>query len=176
LELDLEQAISVLERTPATLQSLLKGLPDPWISNNEGPDSWSPFDIVGHLIHGEKTDWVPRIKIILEYGPVKTFEPFDRFAMFQDSRGKSLDDLLYEFEQLRLQNLNVLRELNLQPRDFSQRGMHPDLGPVTLKQLLATWVVHDLSHLAQIAEVMARQYREQIGPWKTYFPVLHTNG
>ena len=172
MEFDLEQAISVLERTPAALQSLLHGLSDSWILNNEGADSWSPFDIVGHLIHGEKTDWIPRVSIILEYGQVKTFEPFDRSAMFQSSRGKSLDELLHEFEQLRLQNLNILRTLNLSPQDFSLKGIHPDLGLVTIKQLLATWVVHDLSHLAQIAEVMARQYREQVGPWKAYIPIL----
>ncbi len=170
MNLDLDQAIAVLERTPAVVRVMLANLPDPWIYNNEGPETWSPFDIVGHFIHGEHTDWMPRARMILEHGSSKTFEPFDRFAQFETSQGKSLDDLLDEFDSLRKQNIAALRSFDLQFADLEREGSHPELGRVTMRQLLATWVAHDLCHLAQIAEVMARQYREAIGPWKAYFP------
>jgi len=172
VDFDLDQAIAVLARTPATLRTLLAGLPEPWIYNNEGPETWSPFDIVGHFIHGEHTDWVPRAQMIMAYGPSKLFEPFDRFAQFEVSRGKSLDDLLDEFEALREQNIAALRGLDLQPADLDREGVHPALGRVTMRQLLATWVAHDLCHVAQVAEVMARQYREEVGPWREYLPSL----
>jgi len=172
----IDQAISVLERTPTALKSLLSGLPDPWIFNNEGPETWSPYDVLGHLVHGEKTDWILRLKIIIEHGIEKTFEPFDRFAMIQESEGKSINVLLDEFEDLRRKNLDVLGQIKLDSKDFVRKGMHPGLGVVTLGQLIATWVVHDLSHMAQIDEVMARQYREHVGPWKAYLPVLNSDG
>jgi len=172
----IDQAISVLERTPTALKSLLSGLPDPWIFNNEGPETWSPYDVLGHLVHGEKTDWILRLKIIIEHGIEKTFEPFDRFAMIQESEGKSINVLLDEFEDLRRKNLDVLGQIKLDSKDFGRKGMHPGLGVVTLGQLIATWVVHDLSHMAQIDEVMARQYREHVGPWKAYLPVLNSDG
>jgi len=175
MEFKLDQAISVLSRTPQALRTLLSGLADPWIWNNEGPETWSPYDVVGHLLYGEKTDWIPRLKIILHYGKGKTFEPFDRFAMFRESEGKSIDDLLDEFGRLRMDNLATLQQLKLGSQDFLRQGMHPGLGEVNLGQMLATWVVHDLSHLAQIAEIMARQYREQVGPWKAYLRVLQSD-
>ena len=172
MEFNLEDGVRILENTPATLRTLLSGLPGGWISENEGGESWSPFDIVGHLIHGEKTDWIPRAKIILEHGEARTFESFDRFAQFKDSQGKSLEELLEEFEALRKRNLAELEEMKLGEADFQKRGVHPDLGPVTLKQLLATWVVHDLGHLNQITRVTAKQYKEEVGPWGVHLPVV----
>jgi len=170
---NLKEAIEILERTPAVLMSLLNGLSDRWIYNNEGGESWNPFDIVGHLIHGDKKDWIERAKIILEFGEEKPFEPFDRFAQFEDSEGKTLYDLLEEFAKLRNENIDVLNELNLNENDFNKKGMHPELGRVTLKQLLSTWVVHDLSHIRQISRVMAKQYKKELGPWETYLPIMN---
>lgn len=172
MELRLDHATEILRRTPATLNSLLRQLPDEWILVNEGPDSWSPFDVMGHLIHGEETDWIPRAKIILEYGKDRAFEPFDRFAMLEKSGGKSMADLLDRFEQLRGGNLQALEGMNLTPEMLGKRGRHPELGVVTLSQLLSTWVVHDLGHIGQIVRVMAKQYGEAVGAWRAYLPIL----
>jgi hypothetical protein len=170
---NLKEAIEILERTPDVLTSLLSGLSDGWIYNTEGGESWSPFDIVGHLIHGEKNDWILRAKIILDYGEEKPFEPFDRFAQFKDSEGKTFNELLEEFKKLRNENIDVLNKLNLNENDFNKKGFHPEFGKVTLKQLLSTWVVHDLSHIRQISRVMAKQYKNEIGPWAKYLPVIN---
>jgi hypothetical protein len=172
MDFRLDHAKEVLNRTPATLNALLRRLPDEWVIPNEGPDSWSPFDVVGHLIHGERTDWIPRARIILEYGEGRDFEPFDRFAMFEESRGKSLDELLATFERLRGESLRELEGMNLTPELLGKRGTHPELGVVTLGQLLSAWVVHDLSHVAQIVRVMSKQYGEAVGPWRAYLPLL----
>ena len=169
---DLDRAVAVLERTPATLRSLLLGLPNAWTDADEGPDTWSPYVIVGHLIHGERTEWLTRARIILGPGPDRRFEPYDRFAQFRESAGKSLADLLDEFAELRATNLAVLKSWQLGDEQLARLGEHPAFGPVSLRQLLATWVAHDLGHLAQIARVMAKQYREAVGPWRTYLPVL----
>ena len=172
MEFQLEQARQVLCRTPETLNTLLRPLSSSWLLQNEGPDTWSPFDVVGHLIHGEETDWIPRAKIILTHGEDRPFEPFDRFAMFEKSRGKSISELLDTFTQLRESNLRELDAMELTPAALEKKGRHPELGVVTLKQLLATWVVHDLGHIAQVVRVMAKQYREEVGPWQQYLPVL----
>ncbi len=172
MEFQLDHAKEILTRTPATLNSLLRGLPDEWVLANEGPDSWSPFDIVGHLIHGEETDWMPRVKSILEHGESRAFEPFDRFAMFERSRGKSLGELLATFERLRGESLRELEGMNLTPETLGKRGLHPELGVVTLGQLLSTWVVHDLGHVGQVVRVMAKQYGEAVGVWRAYLSVL----
>jgi hypothetical protein len=173
INFNLKEAIEILERTPAVLRSLLDGLSDRWIYNNEGGESWNPYDTVGHLIHGEKKDWIQRAKLILEYGEKKPFEPFDRFAQFKDSEGKTLNDLLEEFEKLRNENIDVLNKLNLNENDFNKKGIHPEFGKVTLKQLLSTWAVHDLSHIRQISRVMAKQYKNEIGPWGKYLAVMN---
>jgi hypothetical protein len=172
MEFQLEHTKEILRRTPATLNSLLRSLPQEWALSNEGPESWSPFDIVGHLIHAEEADWIPRAKIILDYGEKHAFEPFDRFAMFEKSRGKSLGDLLDRFEWLRGESLKELEGMNLTSEMLEKRGMHPELGVVTLSQLLSTWVVHDLGHIGQIVRVMAKQYSEVVGAWRAYLPVL----
>jgi uncharacterized damage-inducible protein DinB len=172
MEFQLDQAISILKRTPKTLESLLRNVPDEWLLANEGADSWSPFDVVGHLLHGEETDWITRAKIILAHGDGLAFEPFDRFAMLEKSRGKSLGELLGSFSQLRRRNLEELEAMKLTPKLLEKQGIHPDLGAVTLRQLLATWVVHDLSHIGQIVRVMAKQYGEAVGPWKAYLSLL----
>ena len=172
MQFELPRALEVLERTPATLHALLDGLPETWTSPNEGPDTFSPFDNVGHLIHGERTDWIPRARIILAQGIDRRFEPYDRFAQYRESQGKRLPDLLQEFARLRSDNLAVLRGWGLSERELEPEGEHPSLGPVSLRQLLSAWVVHDLGHLAQIARVLAKQYREAVGPWRTYLPVL----
>jgi hypothetical protein len=172
MEFNVEQAKEVLRRTPSTLNSLLRHLPDQWVLHNEGPGSWSVYDIVGHLIHGEETDWIPRAKIILKDGESRTFEPFDQLAMFDKSRGKSLAELLVDFERLRVENLNEMESMNLTPEVLKKRGRHPELGVGTLGQMLSTWVVHDLGHLGQIARVMAKQYEEAVGPWNVYLSIL----
>ena len=172
MDFKLEHAIGILSRTPDTLNSLLRDLPESWLMQNEGPDSWSPYDIVGHLIHGEETDWIGRAKIILEHGEERPFDPFDRVAMFERSKGKTIAELLDTFARLRRENLRELQMLNLTPELLEKRGTHPELGTVTLKQLLATWVVHDLGHIRQIARVMAKQYKDEVGPWTAYLPVL----
>jgi hypothetical protein len=170
---NLKEAIEILERTPAVLISLLSGLSDRWIYNNEGGESWNPYDIVGHMIHGEKKDWIQRAKTILEYGEEKPFEPFDRFAQFKDSEGKTLNDLLEEFAKMRNENIDELHKLDLNENDFKKKGNHPEFGTVTLEQLLSTWIVHDLSHIRQITRVMAKQYKNEIGPWEKYLPVMN---
>lgn len=176
MEHNLQQTISLLSRTPATLNALLRDLPEVWTSSNEGENTWSPYDVVGHLIHGEHTDWMPRAKMILQYGESRAFEPFDRRAQERESQGKSLGDLLDEFARVRSQNLAELRALNLQPADLERRGRHPALGVVTLSQLLATWAAHDLTHLHQISRTMAHQYREAVGPWSKFLGVLQCAG
>ena len=179
-EFSLTEAIAILTRTPATLNALLRGLPDLWVLHNEGSDggkdSWSAFDIVGHLIVGDRTDWMPRARIILENGEARPFDPFDRFAQQKESQGKSLEQLLDEFARVRRENVAALQALNLQPEDLARRGRHPALGVVTLSQLLATWAVHDLTHLHQLSRVMAHQYRDAVGPWSAYLGVLHCAG
>src|SRR4051812_39605519 len=175
-EFKLDEAISLLSRTPASLDALLRGLPDTWVRRNEGGDSWSAFDIVGHLIYGEQTDWMPRARMILQHGESRAFEPFDRFAQFKLSGGKSLEELLDEFARLRKHNLAELHALNLNSEILARRGKHPALGAVTLAQLLATWMVHDLTHLHQLSRVMAHQYGEAVGPWSKYLGVLQCEG
>jgi len=173
---DLQHTISLLARTPTALNALLRDLPETWTLCNEGEKTWSAFDVVGHLIHGERTDWMPRAKIILQSGESRPFEPFDRWAQERESRGKSLGELLDEFTRLRSENLSELRRLNLRPEQLELRGRHPALGVVTLSELLATWAVHDLTHLHQISRLMAHQYREAVGPWREYLGVLHCAG
>jgi hypothetical protein len=168
----LDHATDILSRTPVTLRSMLGNLPDEWTIGNEGNQTWSPFDVLGHLIHGELTDWLPRIKIILEAGESKTFEPFDRFAQLEASKGKSLEGLLTTFEEVRANNIEALKKMNITEEDLKLRGKHPELGAVTLEELLATWVVHDVDHLVQISRTMAKQYKEAVGPWQAYLSVL----
>lgn len=163
----------MLERTPSVLEAFLHGLPDVWTTGNEGPDTWCPFDVVGHLIDGESADWMVRLHIILAQGDNRRFEPFDRFRHVARNAGRTLPDLLAEFRQLRERNLTELRSLNISTAELQLTGEHPAFGGVTLEQLLATWVAHDLGHIAQIARVMAKQYREAVGPWEAYLPVLH---
>jgi hypothetical protein len=172
MDFDLATGIAVLERTPATLRALLSGLPPAWTGATEGPGTWSPFDIVGHLIHGERADWIPRARIILAREATRRFTTFDREAMFRESAGKSLPDLLDEFAALRRDNLAELASWHLTDAEFALEGEHPELGTVTLRQLLATWVAHDLGHLAQATRVMAKQYRHAVGPWRAFLPVL----
>ena len=172
MDFDLDRSIDVLARTPSTLQTLLGGLPEPWIRGTEGPDTFSPFDVVGHLIDGEETDWMPRARLILSRNPEATFTPYDRFRHHQRNRGRSLPSLLDEFVRLRAGNLEALAAWNLGDAELELRAMHPSLGAVTLRQLLAAWVAHDLGHVAQIARVMAKQYRDEVGPWVEYLPVL----
>jgi DinB superfamily len=169
----LEDALPLLTRTPVVLRHLLTDLPEPWIRGTEGPDTWSPYDIVGHLIHGERTDWITRTEVLLTHGETRAFTPFDRFAQFEASRGKTLAELLDTFAEARATSLHRLQSLGLTTDDLGRRGRHPELGPVTLGELLATWVAHDLSHIAQIARVMGRQYTEAVGPWREYLPMLN---
>ncbi len=173
MQFQLADALSILARTPAALDAMLRGLPEPWLHANEGPETWSPFDVVGHLIHGERTDWVPRLRLILEQGDARPFEPFDRFAMFEENRGKSIAELLETFATLRAQNVETVHALQLEPADLTRRGTHPALGPVTLGQLLATWVTHDMTHMAQISRVIAKQFQDEVGPWRQYIGVLN---
>jgi hypothetical protein len=173
MDFDLSAGTAVLARTPGTLRSMLSGLPDSWTSATEGPDTWSPYDIVGHLIHGERTDWIPRAQIVLDQGANRRFTPYDRFAQFRESKGKTLGELLGEFERLRGENLETLAAWQLTESQLALEGQHPELGPVTLRQLVAAWVVHDLGHIAQCARVMAKQYREAIGPWDEYLPIVN---
>ena len=173
---NLEHTTSLLARTPAALNGLLRGLPEAWTLGTEGDGTWSVFEVVGHLIHGERTDWMPRARMVLEFGEDRTFEPFDRGAQVQESRGRSLEQLLDEFARLRAENLGELRALHLRQEDLERRGRHPALGIVTLSELLATWAVHDLTHLHQISRVMAYQYRGAVGPWSAYLGVLQCAG
>ncbi|HLX75117.1 MAG TPA: DinB family protein [Terriglobales bacterium] len=173
---NLQNTVSLLARTPAALNALLRDLPENWVLSNEGENTFSAFDVVGHLIHGERTDWMPRARMILEFGETRAFEPFDRFAQARESQGKSLGQLLDEFSRLRSENLNQLHGLNLRPEDLQRHGRHPALGIVTLSQLLAAWAAHDLTHLHQISRVMAHQYRQAVGPWSKYLGVMHCSG
>ena len=168
---NLEEAIAVLERTPTTLKTFLNGLPDIWISATEGRETWSPYDVIGHLIHGERTDWIPRARHIMA-GETRPFERFDRNAQFNESEDKDLDELLATFGELRRKNLATLAEMNLTEYDLDRKGLHPELGEVTLGQLLATWVVHDLDHIGQIVRTMAKTYGEATGPWNAYLSIL----
>ena len=173
MQFSLERSYEILERTPEVFKTLLADLPEQWTMGNEGPETFSPYDVMGHLIHGEKTDWTERIKMIMEHGISKTFVPYDRFAMYKESKGKSINQLLKKFKKLRKQNLKWLRSLELTEADFDKKGRHPVLGEVTLRQLLATWVIHDLTHIAQVGRVMAKQYKEEMGPWLEFFRVMN---
>ena len=168
----MDEAVAILARTPGTLDAMLRGLQDGWISANEGENTWSPFDVVGHLIHGERTDWMQRVKLILEQGESRAFGTFDRFAQFAASAGRTLDSLLDEFATLRRDNLRELESLRLTAADLDRRGRHPAFGVVTLRQLLATWVAHDLDHVVQISRVLARQYATEVGPWTAYLRII----
>lgn len=168
----LEKSIDILERTPAVLQAMLENISDDWTMHNEGGETWSVYDVIGHLIYGEKTDWIPRTEIILSEKADKSFIPFDRFAQFRESKGKSVHELLAEFTILRKKNIEILRLKNLSGKDFDKKGVHPAFGEVTLAQLLSTWAVHDLNHIAQIVRVMANQYKQEVGPWIEYLRIL----
>ena len=172
MKFQLQQAVEILSRTPTVLRTMLSDLSEPWIHNNYGEKTFSPFDVVGHLIHGERTDWLPRARIILAHGRDQPFEPFDRYAQFEAGKGKTIADLLDEFESLRARNIADLKALGLTPQQFKLQGTHPELGRVTLGALLATWVTHDLNHIAQIAKALAFQYREHVGPWLKYSSIL----
>ena len=172
MQFELEQAIAILGRTPAVFHTLLGDLSEEWVDANEGEGSWSPLSVLGHLVHGERADWIPRARLILERGETAVFEPFDRFAHLDESRPKVLADLLGEFAALRSASLATLGQWKLSTSDLQRRGRHPDFGVVTLAQLLATWVAHDLGHIAQATRVMAKQYAIEVGPWKAYLPVL----
>jgi hypothetical protein len=176
MEHNLAHTIALLARTPATLNALVRDLPEIWTMRNEGENTWSAFDIVGHLIHGERTDWMPRARRILQFGESQAFEPFDRWGQERESQGKRLGQLLDEFARLRAEGLYELRGLNLREEDLERRGRHPALGVVTLSELLATWAAHDLTHVHQISRVMAHQYREAVGPWSAYLGVLKCAG
>ena len=173
MKFDLNKSIAVLERTPKVLRELLVGLAVEWTNNNEGGQSWSPYDVMGHLIHGEKTDWMVRTQLILGDGDNKNFEPFDRFAQFENSKGKTIEQLLQEFEELRAHNIKELRSKEISTEDLKKEGIHPEFGPVTLEQLLAAWLVHDMGHIAQISRVMAKQYKGEVGPWPKYLTILN---
>lgn len=172
MKFDPKNSIQILERTPDVLQSLLSELPEDLTNANEGNETWSPYDIVGHLIHGEKTDWIDRVKIVLSENSDKNFSPFDRTAYFSESKNKSINDLLSEFKNLRLNNIKTLIKLDLKEEDFDKEGIHPEFGTVTLSQLLSAWAVHDLDHLAQISRVMAFQFKDSTGPWIEYLRII----
>ena len=176
MEHNLQHSISLLARTPAALNALLRDLPGEWTLRNEGGNTFNAFDVIGHLIHGERTDWMPRAKRILESGESRAFDAFDRRAQERESQGKSLAQLLDEFASVRAENLAELSALNLRSEDLQRRGLHPALGTVTLSQLLATWAAHDLTHLHQISRIMAHQYREAVGPWSAYLGVMKCAG
>lgn len=169
---DIDEALPVLRRTPSTLRALLHDLPEPWVRANEGPGTWSPFDVVGHLIHADRTDWMARVEHMLRHGDAVVFPSFDREAMFEASKGRSLAELLDTFERVREEELGRLVSLGLTNADLARPGRHPDFGPVTLGQHLATWVAHDLDHLAQVVRVMARRYSSAVGPWRAYLSIL----
>jgi DinB superfamily len=183
MEMKLSEAMLILERGPGTVDQMLRGLPDEWVRATEGGNTWSCYDVVGHLIHGEVTDWLPRARIILEHGESRTFEPFDRLAQFKEAQFKEaqlnekrhqpLEHLLDRFKQLREQNLSALRAMHLSAEDLSRTGIHPEDGIVTLRQLISAWAVHDLTHISQISRVLAKQYESEVGPWKAYLGVLN---
>jgi uncharacterized damage-inducible protein DinB len=170
-EFNLEDAVVILARTPASLTGLLAGLPEPWVRMTEGDGEWSPYDVIGHLVHGERTDWLPRVRHILA-GEQQPFAPFDRTAQFTESQGKSIGELLTTFAELRRENIAAVVSMKLTAADLSRTGQHPELGEVRLGQLLATWVVHDLNHLGQIVQTMARRYTHAVGPWRAYLSIL----
>ena len=172
MNFNLTNALELLERTPSVLEAMLNNLSDDWITKNEGGETWTAYDVVGHLIHGEKTDWVARMEIILSDKLERKFTPFDRFAMFQESKGKSLQQLLNEFALLRKQNIQKLKSKKLEANDYSRTAIHPSLGEVTLSQLLSTWVVHDQDHLYQVQRILAKQYSAEVGPWIEYLRIL----
>jgi hypothetical protein len=176
MEHNLQQTMSLLTRTPAALNALLRGLPETWTMRNEGEGSWSVFDVVCHLIDGERVNWLPRARMLLQSGESRTFEAFDRLGHLREGRGKSLEQLLDEFARLRSENLGELSALNLRQEDLERRGRHPAFGVVTLSELLATWATHDLTHLHQISRIMAHQYRNAVGPWSAYLGVLQCAG
>ncbi|MFK2818537.1 DinB family protein [Flavobacteriaceae sp. LMIT009] len=173
MKFNVVKALEILERTPEILKIYLGSLSEDWTICNEGEETWSAFHIVGHLIHGEKTDWAERLQLIMSDGEIKTFTPFDRFAQFDESKDKKLVQLLNEFDELRAQNIALLKSFNIQESDFERRAIHPELGEITLRNLLATWVTHDLGHISQIARVMAKQYKEEVGPWTKYISILN---
>jgi DinB superfamily len=172
----LDHTISLLSHTPSTLNALLRDLPVEFISANEGANTWTPIDVVGHLISGERTDWLPRARIILQFGESRTFDPFDMQGHLREIEGKSLPHLLDDFADLRTNNLFELRSWKLQPADLDKRGVHPSQGVVTLSQLLATWAAHDLTHLHQLSRILAYPYRDAVGSWSKFLGVLHCNG
>jgi hypothetical protein len=172
MEIKLADMIDLLDRTPRALKELLHGLPKTWTETNEGENTWSPFDVVGHLIHGEQVNWIPRAKMILEFGEAKVFEPFDRFAQFEASKGKTIEQLLEEFEHVRQANIRTLKNMALTLEDLQKRGLHPEFGRVTLGELLATWAAHDLDHVVQISRTLAKGYKEAVGPWRAFLSVL----
>ena len=172
MDFQLDEALAVLQRTPGTLAALLRGLPDGWTRGVEGADTWSAYDIVGHLLHGEEGNWIARAQMILEDGEGRPFAPFNRTAMFTNYDGYSLDQLLDAFAEARSRNLETLRALDITPEKLALTGTHPALGKVTLSQLLSAWTVHDLNHMGQIVEVMAQQYADAVGPWKAYLAIL----
>jgi hypothetical protein len=172
MKFNIQQSIALLERTPKVLRAMLSGLSEEWTHGNEGDNTWTPYDVVGHLVHGERTDWIPRTFIIMNDSDQKTFAPYDRFAQFEESQGKSMEQLLDEFDSLRTANLEQLEGFGLMDSDMNRQGIHPSLGPVTLKNLLSAWVVHDQGHIAQISRVLAKQYKEEVGPWTRYMTIL----
>jgi hypothetical protein len=173
---DLQQTMALLARIPAVLNALLRDLPEAWTRRNEGENTWSAFDVVGHLIHGERTDWMPRARMVLQFGESQAFEPFDRWGQEREIQGRSLEQSLDDFSRLRSENLDELRALNLRQQDLELRGRHPALGTVTLSELLAAWAIHDLTHLHQISRILAHQYRDAVGPWEKYLGVLQCAG
>ncbi len=173
MQFDLEKSLEILERTPDTLTSLLTGLSPEWLRNNEGENTWSAYDVMGHLIHGEKTDWMVRVRKVLSEHGNKTFEPFDRFAQMNLPQDRPMEDLLEEFKDLRTANLSALRKLKISESFYTHKGIHPNFGEVSLSQLLSTWTVHDLGHIGQIVRVMSKQYKEEVGPWKEFLRILH---
>ena len=173
MQFDLSKSIEVLERTPTVLKTMLANLSSDWVFSNEGPDTWSPYEVIGHLIHCEKTDWMVRAQIILSDQEDKTFEPFDRFAQLRAGKEKSLEELLEEFQALRKKNLEELKSMQIDEEKLERTGIHPAFGEVKLAQLLSCWTAHDLGHIVQIARVMAKQYKEEVGPWAEYLSVLH---
>lgn len=172
MKFNLEESLKLLERTPSILETLLADLSEEWILSNEGVDTFSPFDVVGHLVHGEKTDWLTRAEIILSSSENKNFQPYDRFAQYEESKDKTIYELLSEFKVLRIKNVASIRAKKLTEEDLNKTGIHPKFGEVTLKQLISTWTIHDLAHIAQICRVMANQYTDEVGPWKEYLNIL----
>ena len=172
MNFDIHKSLEILQRTPLVIETLLCGVSEEWVRSNEGENTWSPYDVLGHLIHGERTDWISRTKIILSDSPQKQFQPFDRFAQLNTDQNRPIQELLEEFKALRAQSLNELMAFQLNDDMLAKKGIHPEFGDVTLKELLSTWVVHDLGHIAQIARVMAKQYKSEVGPWTAYLGIL----